>query len=200
MFFSFDGVDGAGKSTQIHLLCEWLRSLGRDVVVCRDPGTTALGEKVRELLLSDHGAPIHRRTEMLLFMAARAQLVEELLRPALAAGRTIVSDRYLLANLVYQAYAGGLDLADVQTVGEIAIGGIRPQLTFLLDIDPQAAAQRMARAPDRMEAFGIEYQAKVREGFLTEARLRPDEIVVIDAARPPEVVQADIQAAARRVL
>lgn len=194
MFFSFDGVDGAGKSTQIRRFCDWLRGLGRDVVTCRDPGSTPLGERIRELLLGAHETPIHRRTEMLLFMAARAQLVEEFLRPALAAGKTIVSDRYLLANIVYQGHAGGLDLEVVRSVGEVAIGGIRPNLTFLLDIAPEVAALRIGRAPDRMEAFGMEYLRRVRQGFLTEAQARPEEIVVIDAAREPDAIFAEIQA------
>lgn len=194
MFFSFDGVDGAGKSTQIKRFCDWLRLHGHDVVTCRDPGTTSLGERIRELLLGTHETPIDCRAEMLLFMAARAQLVEEFLRPALTAGKTIVSDRYLLANVVYQGHAGGLDLELVRTVGQIAIAGIRPRMTFLLDIDPEMATRRIGRAPDRMEAYGLEYQQRVRQGFLTEAQARPREIVVIDAARDPDAIFADIQA------
>src|SRR5690349_9075923 len=116
MFFSFDGVDGTGKSTQIRLLAEALQQRGRTVVTCRDPGGTALGERLREILLGHHDTPIHRRAEMLLYMASRAQLVEELIRPALAAGKKVISDRYLLANVVYQAHAGGLDPADVWQV------------------------------------------------------------------------------------
>ncbi len=199
MFFSFDGVDGAGKSTQIERFCQWLRAQGREVVTCRDPGSTPLGEQVREILLGSQ-SPIHRRTEMLLFMAARAQLVEELIRPALAAGKTVVSDRYLLANIVYQAHAGGLKADDVRAVGAIAIEGVRPAVTFLLDIDSEAAAQRIGRAPDRMEAFGPDYLRRVRDGFLLEARQRPQEIRVINAAREPDVIQAEIQAIAREHL
>jgi dTMP kinase len=199
MFFSFDGVDGAGKSTQITRFCDWLSAQGRDVITCRDPGSTPLGEQIREILLGSKHA-MHRRTEMLLFMAARAQLVEELIRPALAAGKTIVSDRYLLANIVYQAYAGGLDANDVRSVGEVAIAGIFPAVTFLLDIDPDVAIQRIGRAPDRMEAYGLEYQRKVRDGFLAEARQRPQEIHVIDAARDPDAIAADIQRIAREHL
>ena len=108
MFFSIDGGDGTGKSTQIERFCAWLESLGREVVTCRDPGSTPLGEAVRELLLNRHDLSIHRRSEMLLYMAARAQLVEEVIRPALDEGKTVVSDRYLLANVVYQGHAGGL--------------------------------------------------------------------------------------------
>jgi dTMP kinase len=199
MFFSFDGVDGAGKSTQIERFCQWLREQGRDVVLCRDPGSTPLGEQIREILLGTKSA-MHRRTEMLLFMAARAQLVEELIRPALAAGKTVVSDRFLLANVVYQAHAGGLPADDVRAVGEIAIGGIFPAVTFLLDLDSDIAAQRIGRAPDRMEAFGPDYLRRVRDGFLLEARQRPQEIFLIDADRSPDVIQAEIQAIAREHL
>src|SRR5262245_41764155 len=127
MFFSFDGIDGVGKTTQMDLFCAWLRERGEEVVTCRDPGSTPLGEKVREILLhSGDDTPIARRSEMLLYMAARAQLVEEVIRPALAAGKTIVSDRYLLANLVYQGHAGGLDLESVRKVGLVAIDGVEP--------------------------------------------------------------------------
>lgn len=199
MFFSFDGVDGAGKSTQIERFCQWLREQGREVVTCRDPGSTALGEQVREILLGSK-SPIHRRTEMLLFMAARAQLVEELIRPALTAGKTVVSDRFLLANIVYQAHAGGLEADEVRAVGAVAIAGIQPVVTFLLDIDSAAAAQRISRAPDRMEAYGPDYLRRVREGYLHEAQLRPREVRVINAAREPDVIQAEIQAIAREHL
>ncbi len=196
MFFSFDGVDGAGKSTQIERFCRWLTAQGREVVTCRDPGGTPLGENIREILLGST-SPIHRRAEMLLFMASRAQLVEEFIRPALAAGKTVVSDRYLLANIVYQAHAGGLSADEVRAVGEIAIAGVRPTMTFLLDIDPEIAVQRIGRAPDRMEAFGLDYQRRVRDGFLLEARARPQEIFVLDATRDPATIEAEIQAFAR---
>lgn len=199
MFFSFDGVDGAGKSTQIERFCRWLRDQGREVVTCRDPGSTPLGEQIREILLTSKHA-MHRRSEMLLFMAARAQLVEEVIRPALTAGKTVVSDRYLLANIVYQAHAGGLVADDVRAVGEIAIAGVNPAVTFLLDIDSVVAAQRLGRPPDRMEAFGADYLRQVREGFLLEARKRPHEIHVIDAARDADAVAAEIQAIAREHL
>jgi dTMP kinase len=200
MFFSLDGVDGAGKSTQIARFREWLEARGRTVVTCRDPGSTALGEKIREILLDRADLTIDRRSEMLLFMAARAQLVEEVIRPALAAGQVVISDRYLLANIVYQAHAGGLEADLVRNVGEAAIAGIRPSVTFLLDIDPELAAQRIGRAPDRMEAYGLDYLRRVREGFLREARERPKEIFTIDANRDPDAIQADIRAIAAQRL
>ena len=193
MFFSIDGGDGTGKSTQMERLCRWLRSLGHDVVTCRDPGSTPLGEAVRELLLDRHDLRIDRRSEMLLYMAARAQLVEEVIRPALAAGKTVVCDRYLLANVVYQGHAGGLDVPTLWEVGRVATGGVMPDLTIVLDMPADAAAARLDRALDRMEQQGDAFHARVRQGFLAEAAQRPDEIVVIDASRPIDEVQADIR-------
>ena len=159
MFLSFDGVDGVGKSTQIELFCRWLEQRGHVVVTCRDPGSTELGEALREIVLQAFETPIHRTSEMLLYMASRAQLVAQVVRPALAAGSVVVSDRFLLANVVYQGYAGGLDVDALWQVGEVATGGLHPDLTFVLDMDVPAAQRRMDRVPDRMEAQGLEYSA-----------------------------------------
>jgi dTMP kinase len=192
MFFSFDGVDGAGKSTQIRLLADALRQRGREVVTCRDPGSTALGERLRTILLDHHDTPINRTSEMLLYMAARAQLVEEVIRPALGAGKIVISDRYLLANVVYQGHAGGLSREDIWVVGDIAVSALMPRLVFLLDMPAQKAASRIQRAADRMEAQGLKYLEQVRQGFLGEARRAPDSIIVLDADRPAEEVHADV--------
>jgi dTMP kinase len=200
MFFSFDGVDGVGKSTQINLLADALRQRGREVVTCRDPGSTALGEALRKILLDHHDTAIHRRSEMLLYMAARAQLVEEIIRPALAARKIVISDRYLLANVVYQGHAGGLSPEEVRRVGEVAVAGIAPRLTFLLDMPAEQAAKRIQRAPDRMESQGLGYLESVRQGFLAEARLRPKEILVLDANRPPEAIHAEVLGAVEQAL
>lgn len=195
MFLSFDGIDGVGKSTQMRLLCDWLAERRFDVVACRDPGSTRLGEQIRDIVLhSDDGMQICRRSEMLLYMAARAQLVEEIIRPALGAGKVVVSDRYLLANLVYQAYAGGLDLESVREVGQLAVDGIMPDAVLLLDISPEAADRRMERALDRMERQGDDYRRKLRAGFLAESAVPDSRIHVIDADRPIDVVQAEIRA------
>jgi dTMP kinase len=193
MFFSFDGIDGAGKSTQVRLFVERLRAGGIDVVECRDPGSTELGERIRGVLLaSDSGVAISRRSEMLLYMAARAQLVEEVIRPALAAGKVVVSDRFLLANVVYQGHAGGLDARSIWAVGRVATDGILPDCVFVLDMVPEEADQRFNRPLDRMEQQGDEYRAKLRAGFLSEAAQSDGRIHVIDASRPVEVVQAEI--------
>jgi dTMP kinase len=192
MFLSFDGVDGAGKSTQIRLLADALCQRGRKVVTCRDPGSTPLGERLRTILLDHHDTPIHRRSEMLLYMAARAQLVEEVIRPALAAGSIVISDRYLLANVVYQGHAGGLDPAEIWRVGEVTVAGVIPRLVFLLDIPAAKAASRIQRAADRMEAQGLGFLEEVRQGFLLETRRNPQTIVVLDADRSPEAIHADV--------
>jgi dTMP kinase len=192
MFVSFDGVDGVGKSTQIRLLVEALRSRGKEVVTCRDPGGTPLGERLREILLDHHGLEIHRRSEMLLYMASRAQLVEEVIRPALASGKTVISDRFLLANVVYQGHAGGLNPGEVWRVGEITVGGLMPDIVLVLDMPAERAAMRIQRAADRMEAQGLDYLESVRQGFLLEAREKPEKIIVINADRQPEAVHADV--------
>jgi dTMP kinase len=195
-FFTFDGIDGAGKSTQIELFCDYLREHGEAVVVCRDPGGTTLGEKVREIVLhADDSVAICPTSEMLLYMASRAQLVDEVIRPALAEGKTVVSDRFLLANVVYQGHADGLDVDSLWRVGQVATGGLAPDLTFLLDIPVELAETRLGATLDRMERRGPEYRHRLRDGFLAEAK-QNNRIVVIPADRPIDEVQASIRAAA----
>lgn len=200
VFFSFDGIDGGGKSTQLKLFCQWLTEQGRDPVVCRDPGSTAAGEQIRSLLLaSDDSTPIAPRSEMLLYMAARAQLVDEIIRPALEAGRTVVSDRYLLANVVYQGYGGGLPVEVVRQVGAVAIDGIAPDCTFLLDLDPAVALSRMGRQLDRVENRGTAYRERLRAGFLAEAAVSVGKIHIVAADREVDAVQDEIRSIATRL-
>jgi dTMP kinase len=191
-FISFDGLDGVGKSTQIHLLHDWLVERGHDVLLCRDPGSTPLGERLREIVLhSGEETSICQRSEMLLYMAARAQLVEEVIQPALAAGKTVVSDRFLLANVVYQGHAGGLDIDSLWQVGQVATAGLLPEVTFLLDMPPAASHTRLQRPLDRIEKRGAAFRERLRTGFLAEAARDP-KIVVIDAARSVEEVHAQV--------
>ncbi len=198
MFLSIDGGDGTGKSTQAELLAEWLRSQGHDLIRCRDPGSTNLGEAVREILLHRHDLHIHRRSEMLLYMAARSQMVEEVIRPALEQGKTVLCDRYLLANVVYQGHAGGLDVETLWEVGRIATDGLMPDLTFVLDMPADAAARRIDRPLDRMEQQGAAFHERVCEGFRIEASRAPQKIILINAARPIDEVQSDIRAAVEK--
>jgi dTMP kinase len=201
MFFSFDGIDGTGKTTQMRLFCEALRAHDLEFVTCRDPGSTSVGERIREILLnSDESTPIGRRSEMLLYMAARAQLVEEVIRPAIESGKVVVCDRYLMANIVYQGHAGGLDPAEIREVGAVATAGLVPDCVFLLDMDPGAALRRLSRPLDRMESQGLDYSRKLRDGFLQEAARPTSRTHVINADRPSEIVQADIRRIAFELL
>jgi dTMP kinase len=163
------------------------------VVACRDPGGTRLGDEVRRLLLERRELAFAARAEMLLYMASRAQLVEEVIAPALAAGRDVVSDRYLLANVVYKGYAGGLDSDELWRIGQVATAGRLPDLTLVLDLPTEIALARLDRPLDRMESRGEEFLRRVREGFRTEAARRPGEIVLVDAARSADDVQTEIR-------
>ena len=194
MFFTFDGIDGAGKSTQIRLFVEWLESNGHSVTNCRDPGTTAAGEAIRGILLGTDFR-IDYRAEMLLYMASRAQLVSEVIRPALKRGDCVVSDRYLLASVVYQGSAGDIEPDEIWKVGEIATESLLPDLTFVLDLEPCAAAHRLGDKQDRIESRGLEYFTRVREGFLSQAQRFPDSHAVIDASQGIDAIQSDIRAA-----
>lgn len=200
MFISLDGIDGVGKTTQWQRLTTWLREQGYPVTAARDPGGTPLGEKIREVLLHDHGTPIARTSEMLLFMASRAQLVAETIRPALEAGQIVVTDRFLLSTVVYQGHAGGLDVDKIWQVGRVATGGILPRLTLLLDMPLDAAAARLKRSLDRMEQQGEGFRRRLREGFLAEAHRDAESIKVIDASREVDDVHQAILAAVRPLL
>ncbi|MBX6315282.1 MAG: dTMP kinase, partial [Isosphaeraceae bacterium] len=189
-----------GKTTQAARLAPWLRRRGLAVEMCREPGGTPLGERLRALLLDRSALSIGLRAEMLLYMASRAQLVEDVIRPALDAGRVVVSDRYLLSSVVYQGYAGGLPVEEVWQVGAAATGGLLPDLTLLLDVPPEVARARIGAARDRIEDRPEAFQRLVREGFLALAKQYPAPIVVIDGSADPEAVAERLQSEVSRVL
>ena len=192
MFISLDGIDGAGKSTQIDLLRKVLESKGIQVVCFRDPGSTKLGEAVREILLHREDIPLASTSEMLLYMAARAQLVAEQLRPALAQGATVICDRFLLANVVYQGVAGGLNIDDLWSVGRCATGGLFPDATIVLDLEPEMAFKRIQRGHDRLEKRGLEYFRLVRQGFLDQISRAGGQFATIDAGQDIEQIHLQI--------
>ncbi len=193
MFYSIDGVDGAGKSVQIKLLCEFLSNRGEKVVLCRDPGSTFLSEELRKIILHRDDLPTGRLAQMFLFMAARAQLVEEVIAPALAAGQTVVCDRFLLSSVVYQGYAGGLDPQLIYNVGLAATRGLVPDKTFVLDVPQEIAASRMTnRELDSIEREDAEFKQRLRDGFSAEAKKRPKSIILIDGLQSIEDVHAEI--------
>ncbi|MCX7432372.1 MAG: dTMP kinase [Planctomycetia bacterium] len=194
-FIVLEGIDGAGKSSQVEPLVAWLRGCGRAVTTCRDPGATAAGDAIRAILLDRHDLQLAPTSEMLLYMAARAQLVAEVIQPSLARGEWVVSDRYLLANIVYQGHAGGLDPDTIRQVGAVATGGLEPDLVLLFDVDLETAARRLARPLDKLENRGDEYRSRLRAGYLAEAARRPDRIAVVDATGDLATVQANVRAA-----
>lgn len=193
LFLSLDGLDGCGKSTQCRLLADWLRGQGHSVTPCIDPGGTDLGQQLRRLLLHQRQQQRDPRCEALLFMASRAQLVAEVIRPALYAGHVVLSDRYLLSTVVYQGHAGGLDPAMLWQVGLFASDGLEPERTLVLDLPLEQALARRGRPGDEIERRGDAYHQRVREGFLSEARRRPERVRVIDASASVDAVQQAIR-------
>ena len=199
LFISLDGVNGAGKSTQVHLLRKWFEDQDREVISIRDPGGTKLGEALREILLHRQEISLSMTAEMLLYMASRAELVSEVIRPALAANQVVIADRFLLANVVYQGCAGGLDVDQIWQVGAIATGGLQPDLTFVLDLPVEVALQRIDRGLDRLESRGIDYMTRVRDGFLSESQRLGDQVYVVDASVSPQAIHTQLLAAIARI-
>lgn len=191
--FAFEGPEGAGKSTQVARLAARLRAAGLDPLVTREPGGTPAGDRIRTVLL-DPALRIEPITEFLLYAAGRAQHVAEVIGPALAEGRVVVSDRFTAASIAYQGYGRGLDVAWIRDVNARATAGIAPDLNLLLDIDPAVGLTRVANRgrPDRLESAALEFHICVREGFARQVREDPDRWRVIDAVEPPAVVEAAI--------
>ena len=194
-FIALEGIDGAGKSSQIAALVAWLGARGRRVVTCRDPGSTAAGDAIRAILLDRHDLHLAPSAEMLLYMAARAQLVSEVIAPAVARGDWVVSDRYLLSNIVYQGHAGGLDPETILGVGAVATTGIMPDLVVVLDVDLDTAAGRLDRPLDKLENRGAEYRRRLRVGYHAEAARSPETIAVVDARADRDTVAAAVRTA-----
>ena len=199
-FVSLDGIDGTGKTTQLNRLAERLRGQGVPVTVCTDPGGTDLGAKLREILLYGRSTQMSMRAEALMFMASRAELVERVIRPAVARGEVVLSDRFLLANVVYQGHAGGLDPADLWTIGRFSTGGLEPDRVIVLDLPVEVAKSRRPGVADRVESRSDWYFQRVRDGFLMEARERPDTHRVIDATGPVDAVAEAVFADVRELL
>lgn len=191
---TFEGGEGGGKSTQAELLGTWLEEQGYQVVVAREPGTTQVGEAVRRILLEeapDHLAP---EAELALYVAARAQLVAEVVGPALEAGGVVVLDRYGDSSVAYQGYGRELGLERVREMNRWATGGVEPDLTILMDVAPEVESDRLGgRARDRLERAGRSFHDRVREGYREMAGKEPDRFLVVDAGRPIDEIQRAIR-------
>ena len=195
MFVTFEGLDGSGKSTQAELLRVRLEVDGVDVVPTREPGGTELGEGVRELVL--HGGHVGPWAEALLYVAARAQLVDEVVRPALERGASVICDRYLDSSVAYQGVARGLGLDRMLELNLAAIGGLVPDRTFLLELDPSEVAARIQRHHDRLEREGDDFRVRAAAGYRELAERFPERIVVLDATRPADELAEEVYGALR---
>lgn len=195
MFITFEGIDGSGKTTQARLLAERLRADGQEVVVTREPGGTALGEAVRDLVL--HGAHVAPWAEAALYAASRAQHVEEVIRPALARGAVVVCDRYLDSSVVYQGVGRALGLEQVLDLNVTVAGGLLPDVTILLRLDAEAGAERMGADLDRIERAGIDFVRAVCDGYDELAARFSERFVVVDGSKPAAELAGEIHGAVR---
>ncbi len=191
-FIVFDGPDGSGKTTQFARFVNYCRDTGIDVCEVREPGGTTIGEQIRAILLNPDNIEMSLRCEMMLYMASRAQLVEERIRPALDRGQLVLADRFLSSTRAYQGAAGGLSEAEILAVGKVAVGSIWPDLTIIVDVDERVAARRLHPLLDRMEKKGLEFHRRVREGFLAQARAQPSQYLVVDGTCEVDAVFAAV--------
>jgi dTMP kinase len=200
-FITFEGIEGSGKSTQVVLLANHLKSLGIHVVLTREPGGTPIGDQVRKVLLDPANCALDPTAELLLYAAGRAQHLKEIIRPQLAAGAAVLCDRFADATLAYQGYGRGLDIDTIRTLDAVVCAGLRPDLTILFDID---TAVGVARARGRNSSRGLEAEARfeneaiafherVRRGYLTLAGREPDRIRIVDASRSVDAIQAEVR-------
>ena len=195
MFITLEGPEGSGKTSQLPDLADFLREDGWKVLTTREPGGTDIGDQVRQVLMRIDNTAMNPRAETLLFLAARAQLVNEVIRPALAAGTVVISDRYGDSTLAYQGYGHGNDLDTIRQMLAFATGGLTPDLTVLLDVDPAVGLRRKKSVGEwnRMDAYQLEFHQRVRAGYLELARQEPRRWVVLDAGLPREMVQSALR-------
>lgn len=195
MFITFEGPDGSGKSSQVASLAGYLETQGFNVLVTREPGGTAIGDQIRAILSDLGNQDMHPRAETLLFLAARAQIVEQVILPALADSMVVLCDRYADSTLAYQGYGHQHDLHQIQTLLDFATGGLKPDLTLLLDVDVEVGLRRRATDGNwnRLDAYNLEFHRRVRQGYHQLIKADPKRWVVVDAGQPPEQVQASIR-------
>lgn len=191
LFITFEGADGCGKTTQLMLLAKYLKQHNYEVLVTREPGAKGLGEKLRDILLNYDGN-VSSKAELFLFLADRAQHMDVIIKPAVAAGKIVLCDRHTDSTLAYQGFGRGLDIGRIKTLNDIATGGRKPDLTFVFDIDVETSMQRVGADKDRMESAGQEFFNKVRNGYLAIAKQEPERMKVIDATKTIEDIRKDV--------
>lgn len=202
MFISLEGPEGSGKSSQLPLLAEYIESLGYSVVRTREPGGTKIGDQIREVLVRMDNENLHPRSEILLFLAARAQLVEELIKPSLAEGKVILCDRFGDSTLAYQGYGHGLDLDKLRTMLQFATNGLKPDLTILLDVDILTGLKRKKAKEEwnRLDAYETSFHERVRKGYHQLAQEEPERWWIVDASQPADLVQDQLRTLVRNAL
>jgi dTMP kinase len=195
MFITFEGPDGSGKTTQVAPLSEFLSQRGYQVLITREPGGTAIGDQIRQVLSDLKNTGMHPRSETLLFLAARAQLVEQVIKPHLADGHIVLCDRYADSTMAYQGYGHQNDLDQINSLINFATGGLKPDLTLLLDVGAEAGLTRKAEGTEwnRLDAYSLEFHERVRQGYAELAQAEPERWVVIDADQPADRVQEMIR-------
>lgn len=191
LFITFEGADGCGKTTQIKLLDEYLRSEGYQTLLTREPGSKGLGIKLREILLNYDGE-VSPRCESFLFLADRAQHVDCIIKPALKRGVIVLCDRHTDSTVAYQGYGRGLNLEQIYSLNNIATSGLKPDLTIVLDVDVETSQCRVGKEKDRMESAGVEFFERVRQGFLEIAKSEPQRVKVIDSTRTIEEIHKQV--------
>jgi dTMP kinase len=197
MFITVEGPEGSGKSTQLPALAAFLEEAGYSVVLTREPGGTAIGDQVRDCLHDVNNTEMEPATEFLLYSASRAQLVREVILPALAEGKVVLCDRYADSSIAYQGYGRDLDREELRTITEFATGGLKPEVTFLLDIDVEKGLSRRISGAEEMNRLDLEtiaFHQRVRKGYHQLAALDPDRWILIDAAQSPDEIQRQLRA------
>lgn len=202
MFITFEGPDGSGKTTQIGPLRDYLEDHGYSVLITREPGGTVIGDQVRQVLGDLRNTGMHPRTETLLFQAARAQLVEEVIKPHLQNGYIVLCDRYADSTMAYQGYGHQNDLDQIKTLIHYATGGLKPDLTLLFDMDVEEGLKRKAQGAEwnRLDAYSLEFHQRVRSGYLRLVAAEPERWVIIEAGQSSEIIQSIIREIVHRHL
>lgn len=191
LFITFEGTDGCGKTTQIELLKTYLENKGFEVILTREPGAKGLGTKLREILLNYDGE-VSSNCESFLFLADRAQHVDTLIKPAIENGKIVLCDRHTDSTVAYQGYGRGLDLEQINMLNNIATSGLKPNITFVFDIDIETAQERVGKSKDRMESAGLEFFKRVRQGYLEIAKSEPERVKVLDATQKIEQISEQV--------